>query len=82
MLKVQINRPSKETKEELLQQSRNRILYTLFHIVIDSDDVEYITQNLIEEYKKLEINIAKTEYLNVRGSWQDLILKNKVLIKN
>lgn len=44
----------------------------------DYDDVD------IEEYKKwrLEENIAKTEHMSVKGSQQDLILKNGQRLKN
>ncbi|XP_060530458.1 uncharacterized protein LOC132704465 [Cylas formicarius] len=47
------------------------------------DDVEYMTRNLIEEYKKwgLEVNLPKTKYMCIGGAQRDLLLEDGQTIK-
>lgn len=61
----------------------NTSLYTLCfaddQIVLaqDYEDLQYMTRKLIEEYTKwgLRVNIAKTEYMCIGGTQQDLVLE-------
>ncbi|XP_063924692.1 uncharacterized protein LOC135138644 [Zophobas morio] len=52
-------------------------------IAQDHEDLTYMARKLIEEYRKwgLEVNVKKTERMNIGGPVQNIILENNKIIK-